>query len=118
MDFGSQTLRLLDEFPLPGSGDVQELRIIGQVDECHNGEIIEMSSLDAIRHRSPVVLSAYQLRQKYPALQRDVFPLSPLVRRGPVPAQVVQEAQIWFLFGSHLRKAIPEMRENPTSANR
>jgi len=75
-----KTLRLLDEFPLPGSGDVQELRIVGQVDECHNGEIIGMSSLDAIRRRSPVVLSAYRLRQKYPALQRDIFPLSPLVR--------------------------------------
>lgn len=75
-----KTLKLQDEIPLPGSGDVQELRIVGQPDECHNGEVIEMSSLEAIRHASPVVLSAYSLRQKNPALQREVFPISPLVR--------------------------------------
>lgn len=75
-----KSLQLLDEISLPGSGDVQELRIIGQVDECHNGEVIALGSLKLIQRRSMVVQSAYNLRRKYPALQKDLFPISTLVR--------------------------------------
>ena len=75
-----KTLRLVDVIPLPGSGDVQELRIVGQVDECHNGEVITLPDLDAIRRKSLFILFAYRLRQKYPSLQHELFPISPLVR--------------------------------------
>ncbi len=75
-----KTLRMLDEIPLPGSGDVQELRIVGEIDECHNGEVIEKKGLETIRRRSLIIQASYRLRQKYPALQREVFLLSQLVR--------------------------------------
>lgn len=75
-----KTLQLVDEMPLPGSGDVQEIRLIGQVDACHNSEVIDIEDLVAIRRKSPLIQAAFHLRQKYPTLQREVFPLSPLVR--------------------------------------
>jgi len=71
---------MLDVIPLPGSGDVQELRIVGEIDECHNGEVIEKKGLETIRRRSLIIQASYRLRQKYPALQREVFLLSQLVR--------------------------------------
>lgn len=79
-----KTLRLLDEIPLPGSGDIYDLRLVGQMDECHNGEVIERSDLEMIRRRSFVIQAAYRLRQRYPSLQRDMFPLSQLVRSAQI----------------------------------
>jgi hypothetical protein len=75
-----KTLKNLDEIVLPGSGDVQELRIVDDMDDCHNGETIGMAAVEAIRRKSTVIQTAYRLRQSFPKLQRDIFPISQLVR--------------------------------------
>lgn len=75
-----KTLKTLDRIPLPGSGDVQEIRLVGVQDDCHNAEVISPEALTAAQRGSMLISAAYRLRRKYPSLQQSVFPLSQLVR--------------------------------------
>lgn len=75
-----KTLKTLDHIPLPGSGDVQEIRLVGVQDDCHNGEMILPQALTPVRRGSGVIALAYNLRRKFPALQQSRFPVSQLVR--------------------------------------
>ena len=75
-----KTLKTLDRIVLPGSGDVQEIRLVDVPDDCHNGQLIPLDHLSSIRNGSPFIALAYRLRQKYDFLQRNIFPMSQLVR--------------------------------------
>ena len=73
-------LRTLADIPLPGVGDVHEIRLIGSADECHNESILSPQDLLPLKRRSPVVDLAYRFRKSFPALRHDFFPMSQLVR--------------------------------------
>jgi hypothetical protein len=75
-----KSLRTMDYIPLPGSGDVQEIRLIDHLDEAHNGQILTRQSIEIIQKKSQFIDWAYRLRKSYPSLQKDVFPLSQAVR--------------------------------------
>ena len=74
------TLKTLEYIPLPGSGDVYEIRLVGAPDDCHNDEVILPEYLDGVRQVSKFIAIAYRLRRQYSFLQQDVFPVSQLVR--------------------------------------
>jgi hypothetical protein len=82
-----KTLETLDRIPLPGSGDVQEVRLVGAPDDCHNGEVIEPEYLSSVRRISGFIAAAYHLRKRYPFLQKNVFPVSQLVRTAQMTAR-------------------------------
>lgn len=75
-----KTWKTLDAFTFPGSGDVQEIRLIDTPDECHNEQIISRSSLGLFNTTSGLINWAYRLRKSHPSLQDDLFPFSQLVR--------------------------------------
>jgi hypothetical protein len=75
-----KTLKTLDRICLPGSGDVQEIRLVDIPDDCHNGQLFSLDSLSNIKKISPFIALSYELRKKYTFLQRNIFPMSQLVR--------------------------------------
>ena len=75
-----KTLKTLETFTFPGSGDIQEIRLIDTPDECHNEQIISRKTLDYINKTSSFINWAYRLRKSHPSLQDDVFPFSQSVR--------------------------------------
>jgi hypothetical protein len=74
------SLKTVDKITLPGSGDVQEIRILDELDDGHNGEIIPFVELANITRKSPSIALAYELRSRYPLLQKNIFPFSQIVR--------------------------------------
>ena len=75
-----KTLRTLDSILLPGSGEIRDIRVIGAIDECHNGHIITHDHIASISKTSPLIGLAYWLRKKSPKLRRDFPPISIPVR--------------------------------------
>lgn len=75
-----KTLKTLERIPLPGSGDVQEIRLVDVQDDCHNGEVIRAEHLTGLYKISSLIAAAYRLRKRYPFLQKNLFPVSQLVR--------------------------------------
>lgn len=82
-----KTLTTLERIPLPGSGDVQEIRLIDVQDDCHNGEVIQAEYLTGLHQISKFIAAAYRLRMKYPFLQKNLFPVSQLVRTAQMTAR-------------------------------
>lgn len=75
-----KTLKTIDKILLPGAGDVHEIRLVGLPDACHNDQVIHIADIQAIRKNSRIINFSYKLRKSYPSLQRDLFPLSQIVR--------------------------------------
>jgi len=75
-----KTLKTIDKIILPGSGDVHEIRLVGFLDDCHNGHLISLSDLNSLKKNSIFIDWAYRLRSKFPIFQQDMFPMSQLVR--------------------------------------
>lgn len=75
-----KTLKTIANIPLPGSGDVQEIRLIGVPDECHNDQVITHDKLLSINRVSPFIALAYKLRKTFPLFQQNLFPISHMVR--------------------------------------
>jgi hypothetical protein len=75
-----KTLQVVKTIPLPGVGDVQEIRLVGSPDACHNGETINLQDLAPLQRHSPVIEWAYRLRKQSPSLRRNSFPMSQIVR--------------------------------------
>ena len=75
-----KTLRTEELMDLPGSGEINEIRLLGISDECHNREILDPFRLGSITRVSPILSLAHRMRRRYPALQRDLFPMSQFVR--------------------------------------
>lgn len=75
------TLRTVRKLVFPGSGDVQEIRLVGDgLDEGHYNGAIPQNAITNIRQRSISVWTAYLLRMKFPVFRRDIWPVSPAVR--------------------------------------
>jgi hypothetical protein len=85
-----KTLRTVEKLLFPGIGDVQEIRLVGVPDACHNDEILQPESLSHILRSSLVVNAALHLRKKYPVLQQDLFPFSQLVRAAQMSTRFRQ----------------------------
>ena len=76
-----QTLQTVDKIVLPGSGDVQEIRFVGNViDDAHYNGAIPWGAVANIRQRSLSIWAAYQLRRMFSPLRKDTILLSPAVR--------------------------------------
>ncbi len=73
-------LKTLHYIPLPGSGNVHEIRLVNQGDHCHNGQIITEGMIQSLREDSRVIRYAYYFRRSLVWLRKDVFPLSQMVR--------------------------------------
>jgi hypothetical protein len=71
-----KTLKQLDKIMLPASGDVQEVRLIGDYDYCHNGQIIPADAVKSLQAASPLMAFIYHLRRRYPVLQKNIYPIS------------------------------------------
>ena len=82
-----KSLKTVEKILLPGAGDVHEIRIVGSPDDCHNGHVMTVDDLEAIRNTSPLIDLSYQLRRSYPILRRDLFPFSQLVRGAQMTAR-------------------------------
>lgn len=74
------SFKTIEKIPIPGSGDLYEIRILDKRDECHNGNILKSEIIECLKSDSVIVNQAYIARRKYSTLQRDIFPISPLVR--------------------------------------
>jgi hypothetical protein len=79
-----KTLQTLDKIHLPGSGQVNDLRLVDTIDECHNGQVITMEMLRGVRKHSAITDLAYTFRRKIPTLQRDIPLLSQIVRASQI----------------------------------
>jgi hypothetical protein len=75
-----KTFKMIDMVEIPGSGDIQEIRIIGEKDYCHNDQIISPGIVKNLEVVSPFLSFAYNLRKKYPSLQKNIYPVSVLVK--------------------------------------
>jgi hypothetical protein len=75
-----KSLKTIDKILFPGSGQVNEIRIIGSKDECHNGQIIQPDILSNIVHVSPLLKLGYEIRRSNPVFQRDIILISQILR--------------------------------------
>jgi hypothetical protein len=75
-----KNLQTLDSIPLPGAGQIYDIRLVNAPDECHNGHIINSEMISRIRRVNPIMEFAYKARQKNPILQRNLNGLSQLLR--------------------------------------
>jgi hypothetical protein len=82
-----KTLKTIEYLPLPGSGDIYEIRLVGVPDDCHNSETILPESLAGAGQVSQLIAMAYRLRRRYLRLQQDIFPVSQLVRTVQMSAR-------------------------------
>jgi hypothetical protein len=93
-----KSLKTIDKLNMPGSGDVQEIRIVGATDECHNNQVFSKENVSSFTRISPLIASAYYLRRKFPIFQRDLPPISVPVRATQVISrwrkQIIQKRQI------------------------
>ena len=78
--FDRKTLRVVEKIILPGVGDVQEIRLVGSPDPCHNDQTLRLEDLSPLKRNSSVVLWAHGLRKRFPSLRRNAFPISQIVR--------------------------------------
>jgi hypothetical protein len=74
------THKTLKKIPIPGSGDINEIRLLDKADECHNGCILKSEHLENLQSGSSIINLAYAARKKYGFLQKDIFPISPCLR--------------------------------------
>ena len=74
------TQKTIKQIPIPGSGDINEIRLLDEADEAHNGCILKSEYLESIKSGSEIVNLAYNARKKYAFLQQNIFPISPIVR--------------------------------------
>lgn len=75
-----KTLNSIEDFPILGSGDIQEIRLVGEKDYAHNNQILLLQDIDLIKRQSKIISYAYNLRNNYVGLQHDIFPFSQIVR--------------------------------------
>jgi len=75
-----KSLTTIDKLLFQGSGDVHEIRIVGSTDACHNNQIFAIDDLGVIQNSSALINLSYYLRKSYPKLQKDIFPISQMVR--------------------------------------
>jgi hypothetical protein len=78
--FDRKTLQVVDKIVLPGVGDVQEIRLVGSADACHNDQVLALQDLLPLRRKSLIIQWAYHLRKSNPSLRRNLFPISQIVR--------------------------------------
>jgi hypothetical protein len=74
------TLKTIEQISIPGSGDINEIRIVDELDDAHNGEILHSNSLEALKSTSPMINLAYNFRKRYSYFRQDLFLVSPFVR--------------------------------------
>ena len=74
------SLKTIEQIPIPGSGDVNEIRILDIPDESHNGHILKSKSLESLRSESLTISLAYHIRKRYSFFQHNIFPISQLIR--------------------------------------
>ncbi len=74
------TYKMVKKIPIPGSGDINEIRLLDEADEGHNGCILKSEYLESIKTGSSIVNLAYNARKKYAFLQQNIFPISLVVR--------------------------------------
>ena len=53
---------------------------IGEKDYCHNDQIISPGIVRNLQAVSPFLSFAYRLRSKYPSFQKNIYPVSVLVK--------------------------------------
>jgi hypothetical protein len=75
-----KSLKTLDAISLPGTGQVYDIRLVDMLDECHNEHIITSEMVSRIRKNNPILNFAYNLRKRYPSLQKNVPIVSQLLR--------------------------------------
>lgn len=75
-----KTLKTLNRFTFPGSGDVHDIRIIGAPDACHNHQTIPHKAISQIEDVNRWIELFYGMRKAFPFLRKDVFLVSPLLR--------------------------------------
>jgi hypothetical protein len=83
-----KTLQVVERIILPGIGDVQEIRLVGSSDDCHNGQTIDLQDLVPLKRNSLIVQWAYRLRKRYPSTRRNYFPMSQIVRMAQMTGQI------------------------------
>lgn len=83
-----KTLQVVKTIHLPGAGDVQEIRLVSSADACHNGQTINLQDLAPLQRNSLVIEWAYRLRKVYPALRRNSFPMSQIVRTAQMTGRI------------------------------
>lgn len=75
-----RTLKTIEKIPLPGSGEVQEIRLVGMPDVCHNDQVIPPDILPRIGKVSTLIALAYSLRKASPKFRRSFFPITTSVK--------------------------------------
>ena len=98
-----KTLKTMGKLPLPGSGDVHEIRLIGIPDECHNDQVITLDNLICINKVSSFINLAFKLRKTSPLFQRDLFPISPLIRTFQMTARWKRSIKQVYARKQHYR---------------
>ena len=69
-----------NKIPLPGAGQIYDIRLIDISDECHNGHIFTWDMISRIRRINPILEFAYRLRQRHPSLQKNLPVISQILR--------------------------------------